>query len=1279
LPIHVRLPAIQHLCTALLLAGVLCFSFLETSAQCNALSSRRDIFFTPTFGCAPTSVNKFQITYYFTVPQNPATIQILYTWNDPGNNTTTVDLLTGGLVVGGGNTSFSADATFTYVTNNGQCSIRPNVTLIVNGIPCPTSLQMQTAPYWGPDDQANGVVSMAPGNWAVCFDNPVINATFIDNSNFNCNIGVEPDNPNRLQRNVQFVYGTNVAPATTIRNLSLVDVTTKNLTDGTGNLVSPFTRGTPGLLVTGGYFGPVDVVPFPADGPTSVSFPMSAPADVANLIGHNFEITLFNWNVCNPWNGDSVNPNYEDARMTRGYIVIVAAPAPNFDAQDNAGISKRNFCINETIYLANLTPSLGSYGYTWEFFNDPLGTTLLSTSTATNPTFAYGSGGTKLIRLHATNPTAQGSCNEVFDLTVDISPTLVAKIGVTDLSNVPITPYFCQEAAAPFTTFPVRFTDISIGPVTPNTQWRWEFRDENNVLVREEPGPGIFSNTILGPFDLSFINKGIYHQTLITKDKITGCTTTDMAEVRVYEKPVPAFTATNVCEGTVTAFNETSTLNPINGESIVLREWDFNYNGSVFTKDPAYDNQSSFTRNLGVAGLRQVALRVTTDQNSCSQIIVKPVQVFANPTASFTSDVVSGCSILTVNFTNTSVLGQPDVIDKFMWEVDERDGLGFQPISIQHPTDPGFSNVFQRAFENVTGTSIQFDIQLHVVTVNSCEKTSAPLTITVFPGTASGFISTNYSPFNNNCSPQNVNFSVDGPTQALNPSEYQWQVSDINGVISTTSTGTTPSFSYNFTNSTLALKDFNVTLITTLSSGCFGDSTRTIRISPIPSSDFDIDTIAFDCQRLKVRMSAIQKGMGLYHWVIQQNAVPVFSTSGSSDTLTFEFTRPASSSPDIPAQISLDTKNFANCVSAVTSKAVTVPKQDDINASFTVSPVTQSLPNSSVTITNTTLPGAWQYQWNFGDSTKSTSNAATLGHTYATYGTYIISVTVTNNVCIQKQSKAITILAIPPIVDFSYAPPSGCIPLTVAFTNRSKFADPATYIWEFGDGQATSTAINPRYTYFQPGKFSVSLSASNSTGQTIKTTKLLIIEAYPLPNADFDVKPKVVDIPGGILYTSNRSFEATNYEWDFGDGTNSTDEEPQHSYTQEGLYDITLIATNKQGCADTAKVQGAVKVQKGGQILIPNAFTPAVADASGGTSNGKNDVFLPLVRGVRDFELLVFNRWGELLFQSRDPDKGWDGYFNGRLCQQDVYVYKMTATYENGQRIVRIGDVNLIR
>jgi len=1241
-------------------------------SQCNALRPQVTIDFNTDQDCAPVTVTKYEITYYFNAAQTPANISIRYEWNDPANSVTIVDMGSG-LIASAGNTAFTANATFTYNSNN-SCTITPTTTIYINGVPCPTSRQVQSAFFWGTEVEGNGRMSTNPINYDVCFNNPVTNAVIEDNSEFNCNIGIEPDNPNRLTRHVQFVYGTNHNAGTTIRNLSLTDGGPQPLTNTAGALVSASTRGSGAVTVTAGYFGPVQAVPFPADGPNAVTFPMNAPANVLNLVNNRFEITLYNWNVCNPWNGDAINPNYEDAVLTRAYIRIVDAPTPDFETRDALNTPAVDFCINETIHFANQTPNVGSYSYWWTFYDDAVGNVVLSNSSSANPTFSYPTGGQKLIRLTASNPSAQGGCVEEITHLVTITPSMTARIRISNLSDVIITPNFCQEAASPLTTFTVRFRDVSTGTTTAQTRWRWEFYNEANSLVRQEPTGGGYSTTSIGPFDIAYINKGTYRIKLIIIDNVTLCETTDEVQVRVFEKPVPVFTAPRVCAGTMTSFNEASTLSPINGESIVLREWDFNYDGVTFNKDPAFDNQSAFTRSLGAAGTHQVALRVTTNQNACSNILVVPVVVDPIPTASFTPDVTNGCSALRVSFTNTSVSAQPDVIDRFVWEVDE--GSGFSVLATEHPGDPGFTGVFVHDFNNPNAVNKVFNIRLRVVTVNNCEKFSAPVAITVTPKAKAGFISANYSPFNDNCSPISVKFDVDAATKALSPTDYTWRVSDLSGVLSQVSTGTTPTYTQLFTNTSSLIKDFQVTLIASLASGCSGDSTRTIRVSPIPVSSFTIDTILFDCERMRLRFAATQKGLQ-YHWVISENNVIMSGTTSSDDVVEYEVTRISSA---INLAVSLDTRNLANCPSPVTTKSVVVPQKDVINASFTVTPKTQSFPNTTVNITNTTNAGTWTYLWDFGDHVTSVESGTSLQHTYAMSGNYTITLKVSSGSCIETYTQSVIILATPPFVDFDYAPPSGCAPLTVKFTNLSKGAEPDKYVWEFGDGQATSNAINPTYTYYEPGKYTVSLTAANPTGQTTRVTKQEIIEVYPVPDAQFDVKPKEVVVPDGVLFTSNRSFQATSFLWDFGDGNTSAEVQPQHNYAEVGEYTITLIAYNDYGCSDTTKMEGVVKAIRGGQVLIPNAFSPSTS-GSGGTTpgSGKNDVFMPLMRGVTEFEMLVFNRWGVLLFETRDQNRGWDGYYNGKLCAQDVYVYKLTASFSDGQKVTRTGDINLIR
>lgn len=1254
----------MHLKRSLLILSFLIGTTYSALAQCDALSSNRSVDFSADQNCAPVTVDTFRVTYRFLLPQDPATISIVYQWNDPANTITTADI-GNGLVASGGNMVFTSDKQFTYVTNDNRCSIRPITSLFINGVECLSTRQQQVAPFWGSDDEANGEVTIAPQTWDVCHDNAIVNATFEDASEFNCNPVEEPDNPNVLSRHVQFVYGTNHNPGATIRNLTLTDGGPQGLTNGTGNLVSSSTRGTGAQLVTGAYFGPVQAIPFPATGPASVSFPMNAPADPANLVGNRFEITMFNWNICNPYNGDPANPNYEDAIETQAYITIVDAPAPNFVTRDGANVITTNFCINEVIRLDNLTPNAANYDWTWRFYSNPTGAGApVAVRTTFEPTFAYGVGGQKLIRLTASNPTAQSPCIETFEVIVNITPALVATIRVTDLSNVDITPDFCQEASPPLTNFNARFTDASVGTVTGNTRWRWEFYDETNAMIAEFPGGGGFSTTILGPFNRVFTNPGVYRVRLITRDNVTTCESTDEVEVRVLRKPAPSFTATEECVGDATTFTDATTLTPIDGQAILSREWDLNYDGVTFDSDPTLLNQTTFTHTFPAAGTYRVALRVTTDQGSCADIFDQEVEVNPLPLASFTATPLSGCSVLNVTFTNTAIGGQPDIVDQYIWEVDE--GSGFQVDSIQRPTDPSFGNIYTRDFENTTPTNKTYTVRLRVRSVNGCERVSSTQLITVNPGPESGFVSLNYSPFNSNCSPVSVDFAVDAQTISQNPSDYTWTISDASGVVDQISTGTTPSFTYSFVNNTQAIQDFQIALLATLPTGCSGDSTRTIRVNPVPSSAFTITTVEDDCQHVIVNLDATQKGLAEYDWTISINGIPVFSSVTSGDNFDYEILRSATIDQNI--SISLQTLNFANCQSGITTNAFDVLQSTPIIADFDATPAAQTLPNATVTITNNTTPGPWTYLWDFGDGVTS-NNPNVANHTYTLAGTYTITVTAGDVACSDTHSETITINPAPPILDFSFAPPSGCAPLTVTFTNLSQFADPSTFMWEFGAGQGTSQEVNPNYTYFDDGIYSVTLSASDGAGGRISITKDMIIEVFPSPTAQFEILLRVDQ-----LYTNNLSQNAATFEWDFGDGTTSTDFEPLHLYQAEGAFDIQLVASNANGCTDTARFESAVNVVKSGKLLVPNAFAPLLGPNSGG-----NDVFLPLMQNVTKFNMLVFDRWGNLLFETKDPEVGWNGTYKGVLCPQDVYVYKITVEYNDGNEFTKTGDVTLIR
>ncbi len=98
--------------------------------------------------------------------------------------------------------------------------------------------------------------------------------------------------------------------------------------------------------------------------------------------------------------------------------------------------------------------------------------------------------------------------------------------------------------------------------------------------------------------------------------------------------------------------------------------------------------------------------------------------------------------------------------------------------------------------------------------------------------------------------------------------------------------------------------------------------------------------------------------------------------------------------------------------------------------------------------------------------------------------------------------------------------------------------------------------------------------------------------------------------------------------------------------------------------------------------MVPNAFTPNQNGSPGSLydpNDLSNDIFHPNVQGAETYQLSIFSRWGELLFETKNPQEGWDGYYKGKICTQDVYVWKVKATFLDGKVLTKTGDVLLLR
>ncbi|TRX62073.1 PKD domain-containing protein [Fulvivirga sp. M361] len=295
---------------------------------------------------------------------------------------------------------------------------------------------------------------------------------------------------------------------------------------------------------------------------------------------------------------------------------------------------------------------------------------------------------------------------------------------------------------------------------------------------------------------------------------------------------------------------------------------------------------------------------------------------------------------------------------------------------------------------------------------------------------------------------------------------------------------------------------------------------------------------------------------------------------------------------------------------------------------------------------------------------------------------------------IQVVPAPVTIAA---VLDFD----EGCAPHTVNFESfrenltLSRNVIIGSLTWDFGDGSPRITTPNPTHIFTAPGAYNVIVSGSNgypggdNEGQASLT--VLVLEN---PSANFSSNQKVVFIPDQAFRPINNSSPATDdviFSWDWDDGNVTIDDPtPEHFYEQEGEYivELTVDIAYESGITCTATFSDTVNVEEGGFTKTPNAFTPNPNGPPGGefdpnspgAANNINDVFLPITEGVVEFRMLIFDRWGNLIFESDNKRFGWDGYdSNGNLLPAGVYVYRLELLLSDGNRTTRVGDVTLIR
>lgn len=308
-------------------------------------------------------------------------------------------------------------------------------------------------------------------------------------------------------------------------------------------------------------------------------------------------------------------------------------------------------------------------------------------------------------------------------------------------------------------------------------------------------------------------------------------------------------------------------------------------------------------------------------------------------------------------------------------------------------------------------------------------------------------------------------------------------------------------------------------------------------------------------------------------------------------------------------------------------------------------------------------PG-YQYDWTTGDSTALVDSLST--------GAYSVLITDNNGCTFNLDCFLNEPAQIQPSFDSNIL--SGCSPLVVEFFNTSD-AD-FNCGWTFGESLTYSGCDSVIITFQQDGIYDVNLVAYDANGCFNDVTYENYITVYQTPDASLAASTSILFPESPTTTILNTSSPADFYIWNMGVG------DPDEMYFEPGDYQyptgisdtflITLYAITTEGCVDTANQ--LILFNNDPYYFVPNTFIP--------NDDNRNDIWTPIfsnIEKIKKYNVQVYNRWGELFFESNDPHQGWDGTYNGKKCQDGTYIWKLQFTWFDKRIYEARGHVNILR
>ncbi|MEZ4922088.1 MAG: PKD domain-containing protein [Crocinitomicaceae bacterium] len=710
-------------------------------------------------------------------------------------------------------------------------------------------------------------------------------------------------------------------------------------------------------------------------------------------------------------------------------------------------------------------------------------------------------------------------------------------------------------------------------------------------------GDGNTSN-VQNPPAHTYAAAGNYTISLTTTSN-NGCTDNITLPITIHPTPSSVFTVPPTCMDFAPVYTNNSA---ITSGTIATYEWDFGDGNTSGAQNPAHNYASS--------GTYTVELVVISDQG-CTDTSTVTTTIYPEPVSDFT--MTSECIINASTITNNSTVAAPDNITVWSWDFD--DGT---TDNVQNPGTHSFT---------VEST---YNVQLAVETNNGCQDTSV-VAVTVNPSPVADFN------FTDDCYNVAALFTDASQISSGTISTYNWDFGD-----GLNSNQQNPSHPY------ASDGQYTVTLSITSDQGCPDDTTKTITRYPVPAPDFTVSDVCVYDPITVTETGTINAPDTISSWDWDFGD----GLSGTGNTMNHFYNVYGT------YDITLTATSEHNCINSITHAVDIYPQPIP---SFTNTTICVNTPPTDF-VSNSTIPLGTiaTYNWDFGDG--STSTGAATNHTYGASGTYNSQLLTTSDFgCVDSITNVVTVYE-KPTADFVADPLEICSPDSIQFNDLSTSPTVGIIDWQWDfNGGLGSNGPNPVVDYINSGStpdyYDVELIVTNALGCKDTVLYSNYITVYPTPEANFSFYPTVLDVLHSETQFHNSSVNSDEWEWNFGDlSPISLQEHPSHIFPNDEPreYVVQLISYNYgKMCSDT--IQSIVNVQDVVIFYVPNTFTP--------DGDEFNETWKPVFFSgydPYDFHMTVFNRWGEIIWESFDASKGWNGHYgNGGLVEDGVYIWSV--------------------